>query len=240
MSRKAKRLQRQAAREQQFQQEKWQKEQVQLEPIAPRGEAQKAYFNALLRAEMTIAVGPAGSGKTYLPTALAVNMLLAGDIDKIVLCRPAVEAGGEKHGFMPGGLFEKVQNWMLPFLDVIEERVGRQMMGTWIRDGKIEFMPFSFMRGRSLKNVFIILDEAQNTTVPQMKLFLTRIGEGTRVVINGDVTQRDIREPDGLSRAIEMVDKFDMPVEIVHFTSADIVRSGRCQAWVEAFENYPT
>jgi len=203
--------------------------------LSPRTEKQKEYLNALQNSSQVFAIGPAGSGKTYIPTMLATQMYLRGKIKKIILSRPAVEVG-ESHGFLPGDLHRKLAPWVLPITELIEEAVGKEKFITMMRAGDIEVAPFAYMRGRTFENAFVILDEAQNTTPKQMEMFLTRIGEGSRMVISGDLRQSDIGKNSGLAVAIDLIKRYKIPAEIIEFTSRDVVRSEMCRQWVEAFE----
>ena len=171
-------------------------------PIVPRNATQKRYAQGIGRAPITIGNGPAGVGKTWLVAALAAEMLEAGDIDKILLTRPAQEAG-EKLGFLPGEKEEKYEPYLQPFREALEERLGKTVLEYYLKVGKVEAAPLAYMRGRTFKNCLMILDEAQNTTPVQMKMFLTRAGEGSRIVVNGDLDQKDIHGPSGLQHAIK-------------------------------------
>src|SRR5690606_25922511 len=157
-------------------------------PISPRSPGQRAYVHALRNHEITFGVGPAGTGKTYLAMAMAVAALRQGDVRRIVLTRPAVEAG-EKLGFLPGDLAEKVDPYLRPLFDALQDMLPAERVARMMEKRVVEVAPLAFMRGRTLAHAYVLLDEAQNTTVEQMKMFLTRLGEGSRMVITGDVTQ---------------------------------------------------
>lgn len=202
--------------------------------LVPKTEKQKEYLAALRDSPQIFAIGPAGSGKTYMPTVLAVKMYLMGQVKKIILTRPAVEVG-ESHGYLPGDLNRKLAPWVLPVTEVIEDIMGRQAFEEMLRSGDLEIAPFAYMRGRTFSNAFVILDEAQNTTPKQMEMFLTRIGEDAKVVISGDIRQSDMGR-NGLETALKLIDRYKIPAKVIQFTSADVVRSHLCRMWVEAFE----
>lgn len=205
------------------------------EPLTGRNQIQVDYIESILNNVQTFAIGPAGAGKTFIPATIAADMLLDGTINKIILCRPAVEAE-EWHGFLPGGIIDKMAPWVKPFTDVIERRVGKSDYRRFLNDGAIEIVPFAFMRGLTFNDAFVILDEAQNSTTGQMKLFLTRIGENVRVVVNGDLSQKDIKGQSGLEAALGIA-SYGLPnTGIVRFTMKEVVRSETCQAWVDAYE----
>lgn len=203
-------------------------------PIKPRNEPQRQYLEAIDGAELIFAVGPAGVGKTWLIGAKAAQALDERRIEKIVITRPIVESG-EKLGALPGEVADKIGPHMAAFRDVLDERLGKSHVENLLRLGKIEAAPLAYMRGRTFKNAVIILDEAQNTTPTQMKLFLTRIGEGCTVIVNGDVTQKDIPGTSGLGDALLRMGGIP-GVQIIRFNSSHIVRSGLVQRVVEAYE----
>lgn len=210
------------------------KETKRVEPLQAKTEAQAHYMMNIESSNIVFGVGPAGTGKTYVCGAMAADMLLDGSIDQIVLTRPAVEAG-ESFGFLPGELDEKYEPYLQPFRDVLNERLGRSRVEYLIKSGDIETATLAHMRGRTFKNAFIILDEAQNVTKTQMKMFLTRIGEGCTVVVNGDLKQKDIKEPSGLDDALHRL-KGVGGIKATHFEQEDVVRSGIVQRIVEAYE----
>ena len=192
--------------------------------IAPRSPAQAAYIELLSRQEMVFGVGPAGTGKTYLAVAQGVALLQAGRVDRIVLSRPAVEAG-ERLGFLPGDMKEKVDPYLRPLYDALHDMLPAEQVARRIASGEIEIAPLAFMRGRTLAHCFAILDEAQNTTAAQMKMFLTRMGEGTRMVITGDPTQVDLPsgQQSGLIDALRILD--GVPgIGVARFDERDVVR----------------
>jgi phosphate starvation-inducible PhoH-like protein len=183
---------------------------------------------------VTFGIGPAGTGKTWFAAALAAEALQAGDIKTIVIVRPAVEAG-ENLGFLPGDLNEKVDPFMRPIYDALSERMGSSAMEYAIKAGAIEVRPLAFLRGSTLKDCWVLADEMQNTTPAQMKMFLTRIGENSRFIVNGDLSQTDIEGPSGLADALRRLDGLRF-VAKVEFTTADIVRDPICQAIAERYE----
>ena len=192
--------------------------------IAPRSRAQGAYMEQLARHEMVFGVGPAGTGKTYLAVAQAVALLQAGRVDRIVLSRPAVEAG-ERLGFLPGDMKEKVDPYLRPLYDALHDMMPAEQVARRLVSGEIEIAPLAFMRGRTLAHCFAILDEAQNTTPAQMKMFLTRMGEGTRMAITGDPTQVDLPpgQVSGLVEALGVLDGVE-GIGVSRFGEADVVR----------------
>jgi len=203
--------------------------------ISPRTPAQAAYMDLLSRHEMVFGIGPAGTGKTYLAVAQGVALLLAGRVDRIVLSRPAVEAG-ERLGFLPGDLKEKIDPYLRPLYDALHDMLPGEQVAKRIASGEIEIAPLAFMRGRTLAHSFVILDEAQNTTAAQMKMFLTRMGEGTRMVITGDPTQVDLPpgQVSGLKEAIRILD--GVPgIAFARFADADVVRHPLVQRIVAAY-----
>jgi len=207
-------------------------------PVTPKGFAQKAYIDAIRRYDIVFGIGPAGTGKTYLAMAQAVAFLLAKKVSRIILARPAVEAG-EKLGFLPGDLQEKVNPYLRPLYDALYDMLDVERVERYIERGTIEIAPIAFMRGRTLNDSFVILDEAQNTTTEQMKMFLTRIGFGTKAVITGDVTQIDLpsgRTP-GLVEAMKVVGNIE-GISFVHFDDRDVVRHKLVQQIVKAYEAF--
>lgn len=204
--------------------------------IRPKTLGQKKYVDAIKRSSIVFGVGPAGTGKTYLAVALAVYALKNKEIDKIILTRPAVEAG-EKLGFLPGDMNEKVDPYLRPLFDALQEMMGQDAYLRHIGRGSIEIAPLAYMRGRTLSNSFIILDEAQNTTREQMKMFLTRMGENSRIVVTGDVTQIDLPKnvKSGMIDAIEVLDGVE-GIEIVKLTAKDVVRHELVTRIIQAYE----
>ena len=192
--------------------------------ILPRTFTQAQYLKALRGNTLTFGLGPAGTGKTYLAVAEAVEKISTGEVDKIILSRPAVEAG-EQLGFLPGDLKDKIDPYLIPLYDALGDCINKEKVSKMIEKGKIEIAPLAFMRGRTLSHSYIILDEAQNTSPMQMKMFLTRLGKGSKMVITGDLTQVDLPKPNasGLCEAIK-VTKNLKDIEHVHFTENDVIR----------------
>jgi phosphate starvation-inducible PhoH-like protein len=205
--------------------------------IAPRTPGQTEYFRALKDHELVFALGPAGTGKTYLAVAKAVAMKIAGEVDRIILSRPAVEAG-ERLGFLPGDMKEKVDPYLRPLYDALFDMLPGDQVTRNLESGDIEVAPLAFMRGRTLSNAFVILDEAQNTTPVQMKMFLTRLGERSRMVVTGDLSQIDLPSgmKSGLADALDVL-KNVKGVGRVNFTSADVVRHDLVARIVEAYDS---
>ncbi|MBI5844150.1 MAG: PhoH family protein [Deltaproteobacteria bacterium] len=205
-------------------------------PICPKSLNQKAYIEAIRNNDMVFGIGPAGTGKTYLAMAMAVAAFSKGLVDRIVLTRPAVEAG-EALGFLPGDLAEKVNPYLRPLYDALHDMVSFEKAGAWMEKGAIEVAPLAFMRGRTLNNAFIILDEAQNTTSEQMKMFLTRIGFNSKAVITGDITQIDLpnSKASGLIEVKEILK--DIPgINFTFFTKEDVVRHRLVCDIIRAYE----
>lgn len=204
--------------------------------IEPRTEAQKAYVRALYENELCFGIGPAGTGKTYLAVAVAVNMFVGGHVDRIVLSRPAVEAG-ERLGFLPGDMKEKVDPYMQPLYDALNDFLPGKQTAKLIEEKRIEIAPLAFMRGRTLANAFVVLDEAQNATTMQMKMFLTRLGEGSRMVITGDRSQVDLPRgvASGLADAERLLSGIDR-ISFSHFTAKDVVRHPLVARIIEAYD----
>lgn len=204
--------------------------------VKPRGKNQVSYVRAIQTHDVNFGIGPAGTGKTYLAVACAVESLLKDEIERILLVRPAVEAG-EKLGFLPGDLAQKVDPYLRPLYDALYEMLGFETVGKLIERNIIEVAPLAYMRGRTLNNSFVILDESQNTTREQMKMFLTRIGFGSTAVITGDPSQVDLPKghASGLRHACEVLDQVD-GISFTHFSSRDVVRHPLVQRIVEAYE----
>jgi len=204
--------------------------------IAPRTAAQAGYVKAMREHELVFGLGPAGTGKTYLAVAAAIDLLMAGRVERIILSRPAVEAG-ERLGFLPGDLREKVDPYLRPIFDALNDMLPADQLQKRLASGEIEVAPLAFMRGRTLAHAFVILDEAQNTTPVQMKMFLTRLGEGSRMVVTGDPTQVDLppASRSGLADALEALRGVD-EVALVRFTEKDVVRHQLVARIVGAYE----
>jgi len=206
--------------------------------IVPKSVTQKKYLDAIEQFDIVFGIGPAGTGKTYLAMAQAVSFLLARRVSRIILARPAVEAG-EKLGFLPGDLQEKVNPYLRPLYDALYDMMEMERAERLLERGTIEVAPIAFMRGRTLNDAFVILDEAQNTTSEQMKMFLTRLGFGSKAVITGDVTQIDLPtgRTSGLIEAMKVVGNVD-GIAFVHFDEKDVVRHALVQQIVKAYEAY--
>ncbi|MGN0932284.1 PhoH family protein [Falsigemmobacter intermedius] len=205
-------------------------------PVAPRTAAQKAYVANLFRNELNFGIGPAGTGKTYLAVAAGVTMLIGGQVERIILSRPAVEAG-ERLGFLPGDMKEKVDPYMQPLYDALNDFLPSKQVEKLMLDKRIEIAPLAFMRGRTLSNAFVVLDEAQNATTMQMKMFLTRLGEGSRMVITGDRTQIDL--PRGVQSGLRDAERILDGVKGIsfnYFTASDVVRHPLVARIIEAYD----
>ena len=204
--------------------------------IIPRGGNQQRYVKDILTSDVSFGIGPAGTGKTYLAVACAVDMIERNEIERILLVRPAVEAG-EKLGFLPGDLTQKIDPYLRPLYDALYEMIGFEKVGKMIERQEIEIAPLAYMRGRTLNNSFVILDEAQNTTPEQMKMFLTRLGFGSRAVITGDISQVDLPRgtKSGLAQAMEILKDIE-EIHITKFDSKDVVRHQLVQKIVEAYD----
>ncbi len=213
---------------------------IEGEPIEKlcRSKGQEAYVRSILETDLVFCIGPAGTGKTFLAVRMAINYLRAGEIKRIVLCRPAVEAG-EKLGFLPGDFQAKINPYLRPLYDALNDLLDYDQVKRFIEREIIEVVPLAFMRGRTLNHSFIILDEAQNTTTPQMKMFLTRMGETTKIVVNGDVTQIDL--PDGVASGLIQARAILPAVKgigWIELAKEDIVRHPLVRSIVEAYDAY--
>jgi phosphate starvation-inducible PhoH-like protein len=206
--------------------------------IAPKTVNQRRYLDAIEQNDIVFGIGPAGTGKTYLAMAQAVSFLLAKRVNRIILARPAVEAG-EKLGFLPGDLAEKVNPYLRPLYDELYDMIEVERAERFIERGTIEIAPIAFMRGRTLNDAFVILDEAQNTTSEQMKMFLTRLGFGSKAVVTGDITQIDlpVGRTSGLVEAMKVVSKIE-GISFVYFDDRDVVRHKLVQQIVKAYESF--
>ena len=202
--------------------------------IVPKTDKQGDYLKALAQADQVIVFGPSGTGKTYVVSSYAASLYHTKQINKIVITRPHIAVGKEL-GFLKGDLEEKTKPWAMPVLDVLEEQLGKAVVETGIKNGNIEIAPLALMRGRSFNNAFIICDETQNITFHELKMLLTRVGEGTKLVLNGDIMQSDLKEADGLSKVVHLVKKHMLPVPIIEFAVEDIIRSDMTRMWVETF-----
>ncbi|MEM7717955.1 MAG: PhoH family protein [Pseudomonadota bacterium] len=204
--------------------------------VEPRTDAQKGYVRSLFENELAFGIGPAGTGKTYLAVAVGVNMFMGGHVDKIILSRPAVEAG-ERLGFLPGDMKDKVDPYMQPLYDALNDFLPGKQLGKLMEEKRIEIAPLAFMRGRTLANAFVVLDEAQNATQMQMKMFLTRLGEGSRMVITGDRSQVDL--PRGVVSGLRDAERLLTGVDSIafnYFTAKDVVRHPLVAKIIEAYD----
>jgi phosphate starvation-inducible PhoH-like protein len=206
--------------------------------IIPKTKNQLDYINAIRKYDMVFSIGPAGTGKTYLAMAMAINALLSKQVSRVVLARPAVEAG-EKLGFLPGDMQEKVIPYLRPLYDALFDMLEVEKANRLIERGVIEIAPLAFMRGRTLNDSFVILDEAQNTTNEQMKMYLTRLGFNSKTVITGDITQIDLPhdKPSGLVEAVKILNKV-RAIKVVYFSERDVVRHKLVQKIVKAYDRY--
>ncbi|MFG6568192.1 PhoH family protein [Sulfitobacter sp. 1A13679] len=204
--------------------------------VEPRTDAQKAYVQSLFDNELAFGIGPAGTGKTYLAVAVGVSMFIGGHVDRIILSRPAVEAG-EKLGYLPGDMKDKVDPYMQPLYDALNDFLPSKQLAKLLEEKRIEIAPLAFMRGRTLSNAFVVLDEAQNATSMQMKMFLTRLGQNSRMVITGDRTQIDL--PRGVQSGLQDAERLLKQIPSIsfnYFTSKDVVRHPLVAAIIEAYE----
>jgi phosphate starvation-inducible protein PhoH and related proteins len=204
--------------------------------VRPRTDGQGRYVRAMGENDLTFCIGPAGTGKTYLAVGMAVNMLRAGQVKKIVLVRPAVEAG-ERLGFLPGDIVAKVNPYLRPLLDALQDLLEVEQVKRYMENDIIEIVPLAYMRGRTLNQAVIILDEGQNTTVPQMRMFLTRMGNGSKIIVTGDVTQVDLPKQtrSGLADAVHRLRDIDH-IAIIYLDERDIVRHPLVQQIVRAYD----
>ncbi|MBQ2780951.1 MAG: PhoH family protein [Clostridia bacterium] len=207
-------------------------------PVKPKTLGQKQYVEAIRQNTVTLGVGPAGTGKTYLAVAMAVNAFRAKEVNRIILTRPAVEAG-EKLGFLPGDLQSKIDPYLRPLYDALFDMLGTENYQKYMERGNIEIAPLAYMRGRTLDDSFVILDEAQNTTPEQMKMFLTRLGFRSKMVVTGDITQIDLpdRTKSGLKEVVKILKNVE-DVSICTFTNKDVVRNPLVQRIIEAYDKH--
>jgi phosphate starvation-inducible PhoH-like protein len=207
-------------------------------PVRPKGPGQRRYVEAIRRHDIVFGIGPAGTGKTYLAMAMAVSALLTRGVSRIILTRPAVEAG-ERLGFLPGTLYEKINPYLRPLYDALYDMIEAERVARLIEMGTIEVAPLAFMRGRTLNDSFIVLDEAQNTTSEQMKMFLTRLGFGSKTVITGDITQVDLPtgRPSGLIEVQGILKGID-GIKFVYLSEEDVVRHELVQQVIRAYESF--
>ena len=206
--------------------------------VSPRGKNQIAYLDNIKNSDLTFGIGPSGTGKTFLAVACAVDDLIKEKIRKIVLVRPAVEAG-EKLGFLPGDLSSKIDPYLRPLYDALHDMLGAERVTRLVERDVIEIAPLAYMRGRTLREAFIIMDEGQNTTIEQMKMFLTRLGFGSKAVVNGDLSQIDLPKniTSGLKHSIEVLKNVDS-IKFTKFGAKDVVRHSLVQEIVQAYDNF--
>lgn len=204
-------------------------------PLSAMTPMQKTYISNIKTHDLNFCIGPAGTGKTYIAASLAAQALANGDVDKIIITRPVVEAG-ENLGFLPGDIDEKFEPYLAPVRDILEERLGQGFVEYALKAGSIIVRPMAYLRGHTFKNAFVLLDESQNTTTAQMYLFLTRIGENAKVIIDGDLKQKDITARSGLTDAIEKLGHHEK-VSVTRFSTEDIVRSGLVRDIIEIYSD---
>jgi phosphate starvation-inducible PhoH-like protein len=203
-------------------------------PIRPLTSTQADYLDALRSSSQVIVLGPAGTGKTWIAATHAADLYRAGEVSRIILTRPNAPCG-RSLGFFPGSLEDKFAPWAVPVIEAIRARMGSAAYEIALKNGDIEMAPFEVMRGRSWRRAFVLLDEAQNATAAEIKMFLTRIGEDCAVVVNGDISQCDLAERSGLRVVLDLVAERRLPVPVIEFGIEDVVRSGICAMWVRAF-----
>jgi len=202
--------------------------------LLPKTDKQAMYIEALKESDQVVVLGPAGTGKTYVVSTFAASQYHTKNIEKIVVTRPHV-AVGKDIGFLPGTLEEKCAPWALPVIDVLEKHLGKGVVETGLKNGNIETVPLALIRGRSFDNTLMIIDEAQNLTVEELKALVTRVGEGSKLVINGDTQQSDLKMGDGLSKLTHLIKKYTLPIPVIEFTVKDIIRSDITAMWVKTF-----
>ena len=202
--------------------------------LVPKNEKQQEYLDALKSSDQVIVFGPAGTGKTYCVATFAANQYHLKNVDKIVITRPHV-AVGRDIGYLPGTLEEKSAPWALPVIDILERHLTKGVVETALKNGNIEVAPLALMRGRSFEDTFVIVDETQNITLPEVKMLVTRIGQGSKLVLNGDIQQSDLKEADGLSKITHYAKKHMLPIPIIEFGVDDITRSDICRQWIKVF-----
>jgi len=218
--------------------EKFMEERTSRPALQPKNKTQARYIEAINNFTQTISLGCAGTGKTYIASTMAAQLYMKGSIDKIILTRPNVPSS-RSLGSFPGTLEEKMAPWAAPVVDVLKKYMGGAYENA-VRRGAIIVAPFETMRGSSFSDAFVIMDEAQNTTPDEMKMFTTRIGENCHIVINGDIKQSDVRHTSGLATIIELAQRYNLPVPVIEFGIEDVVRSPECKMWIEAFDKSDT
>jgi len=203
--------------------------------LVAMNDTQQRYISALQTHNQIIVTGFSGTGKTFIAASHAANLYANRKIDRIIITRPNI-AVGKDLGYLPGTLEEKYTPWIMPVLDVLEQHLGKNVVETGMKNGNIQMVPLSVMRGRSFNKSFIIVDEAQNLTIHEMKMLLTRVGKECTIVINGDIKQSDINQQSGLSKILHLAKKYNMDIPTIEFGVDDIVRSDICKQWIIAFE----
>lgn len=203
--------------------------------LVAMNDTQQRYISALQTHNQIIVTGFSGTGKTFIAASHAANLYANQKIDRIIITRPNI-AVGKDLGYLPGTLEEKYTPWIMPVLDVLEQQLGKNVVETGMKNGNIQMVPLSVMRGRSFNKSFIIVDEAQNLTIHEMKMLLTRVGKECTIVINGDIKQSDINQQSGLSKILHLAKKYNMDIPTIEFGVDDIVRSDICKQWIIAFE----
>ena len=203
--------------------------------LVAMNDAQQRYISALNSHNQIIVTGFSGTGKTFIAASHAANLYANRKIDRIIITRPNISVGKDL-GYLPGTLEEKYTPWIMPVLDVLEQQLGKNVVETGVKNGNIQMVPLSVMRGRSFNKSFIIVDEAQNLTIHEMKMLLTRVGKECTIVINGDIKQSDINQQSGLSKILHLAKKYNMDIPTIEFGVDDIVRSDICKQWIIAFE----
>ena len=210
-----------------------------MTPLLPKTPAQERLLRALRHSDQVFVIGPPGTGKSYLPVCFGADLLQSGEIDTIVLTRPIIPvSSSQRLGFRPGTAEEKMAEWTAELFAALRGRMGAGAFGIALKRGNVSVVPFETMRGRTFSRSFVLLDEGQNVTYPEMKMFLTRIGERSRMVVNGDLSQSDLREESGLAVALRINRAFDLDVPVIEFGLDDIVRGGTCAAWTRACYRY--
>lgn len=204
-------------------------------PLKPLNPKQATYITAIENNAVTLAIGSAGTSKTYIPSIMAADMFMKGEITKIVICRP-MEGPGKAIGTLPGDKNEKMEEWLTPVTSTLRNRLGGKSFDYYLGDNSIEFCPLNLLQGRSFDDAFIILDEGQNAEIDTIKSVVTRIGQNTKLVINGDIKQKNIRQESGLWYIINLIKKHDLPVPVIEFTLDDCVRSKITKMFLEVFE----
>lgn len=210
---------------------------IEVKPLIARNEIQQDMIDAMEESSQIFAIGPAGTGKTYVAARWAMNQLVSGNTSRIVISRPTVTKNKHRQGFLPGNEKEKIEPWLIPIVSAFKEGVSSETVAKMTRDGRIEYLSFETMRGRSIKDSVLILDEAQNCDFGDLRMFLTRIGENSKVIICGDPDQVDINDS-GLKDVLDMIEDYDLSPDIIEFTEDDVVRSGIASEWVKAFKRH--